>query len=145
MIWLISNLKLNNLSILNLLINFFEPLGKIMHLDGTIITAFLLGMPANEIIFPLIIMGYQKNSILMPIENFCDINQILKSNHWTVTTTICMIIFYINHFPCTTTLLTIKKETGKLKYTLLAFILPTLLGFILCVITNFLSKLIKLA
>lgn len=144
-IWLVSNLKLNNISILNLLINFFDPLGKAMHLDGTIITAFLLGMPANEIVFPLIVMGYEKNLTLTPIENFCNINQLLMSNNWTIATIICAIIFYINHFPCTTTLLTIKKETGKLKWVLLSFILPTLIGFVLCVLMNFLLKLINIS
>lgn len=133
-IWLSANLKLGSLTIMQNLINFLEPLGKIMHLDGTILSAFLLGMPANEIVFPLIIMGYEKNCALTPIENFSNIKEILISNGWQLRTIISTIIFYLSHFPCTTTLLTIKKETGSFKWTAIAFILPVLLGFLLCIL-----------
>ena len=74
---------------------------------------------------------------LIPIENFKNITYILKSNGWTIKTILAMIIFYVNHFPCATTLLTIKKETGNIKYMLLAFIFPTLIGFLLCFLLNF--------
>lgn len=133
-IWLSVNLKLGSLTIMQNLINFLDPLGKIMHLDGTILSAFLLGMPANEIVFPLIIMGYEKNCALTPIENFSNIKEILISNGWQLRTIINTIIFYLSHFPCTTTLLTIKKETGSFKWTAIAFILPVLLGFLLCIL-----------
>lgn len=133
-IWLSANLKLGSLTIMQNLINFLDPLGKIMHLDGTILSAFLLGMPANEIVFPLIIMGYEKNCALTPIENFSNIKEILISNGWQLRTIISTIIFYLSHFPCTTTLLTIKKETGSFKWTAIAFILPVLLGFLLCIL-----------
>lgn len=133
-IWLSANLKLGSLTIMQNLINFLDPLGKIMHLDGTILSAFLLGMPANEIVFPLIIMGYEKNCALTPIENFSNIKEILISNGWQLRTIISTIIFYLSHFPCTTTLLTIKKETGSFKWTAIAFILPMLLGFLLCIL-----------
>ena len=137
LIWLLANLKFNSVYLFSVLTDFLNPFGKLINLDGKILAAFFLGMPANEIIFPLIIMAYKNSSVLMPIENFSNITFILKSNGWTVKTIIAMVIFYINHFPCTTTLLTIKKETGKIKYMLLAFILPTIIGFILCFLLNF--------
>jgi Fe2+ transport system protein B len=139
LIWLFANLNIHQVSIFNIITKFLDPFGKIMGLDGTILAAFLLGMPANEIVFPLIIMSYTNNLSLIPIENFNNINQILKINGWNATTIICTIIFYLYHFPCSTTLLTIKKETGSLKLTLLAFILPTLIGIILCIGFNFLK------
>lgn len=138
-IWLFANLNIHQVSIFNIITKFLDPFGKIMGLDGTILAAFLLGMPANEIVFPLIIMSYTNNLSLIPIENFNNINQILKINGWNATTIICTIIFYLYHFPCSTTLLTIKKETDSLKLTLLAFILPTLIGIILCIGFNFLK------
>ena len=137
LIWLLANLRFNSISFFNLLTNFLDPFGKLINLDGKILTAFFLGMPANEIIFPLIIMAYKNNLTLMPIENFKNITYILKSNGWTIKTILAMIIFYVNHFPCATTLLTIKKETGSIKYMILAFIFPTLLGFLLCYLINF--------
>ena len=137
LIWLLANLKFNSVSFFNFFINLFDPFGKLINLDGKILTAFFLGMPANEIIFPLIIMAYKNNSTLIPIENFKNITYILKSNGWTIKTILAMIIFYVNHFPCATTLLTIKKETGSIKYMLLAFIFPTLIGFLLCFLLNF--------
>lgn len=136
-IWLVANLNIGHVSIIRMLINLFEPVGKIMGLDGTILMAFLLGMPANEIVFPLMIMAYTNSSTLMPIESFNNINSILKCNGWDIATVIGSIIFYLNHFPCTTTLLTIKKETGSFKWTFLAFILPTFVGFLLCVIIKY--------
>lgn len=135
-IWLIANINVGPSSIINLVTNWLDPLGKFIGLDGTILTAFLLGMPANEIVFPLMIMIYTNNLSLMSLDNFFNVNQILQINGWNFTTIICTIIFYLNHFPCATTLLTIKKETGSLKLTFLSFIIPTIVGILLCFLTR---------
>ena len=137
-IWLIANINIGSLSIINLITNFLNPFAKLIGLDGTILTAFLLGLPANEIVFSLMIMSYTNSLSLMPIENLFNIRQILQTNGWTIKTIICTIIFYLNHFPCSTTLLTIKKETGSFKLTFLAFMIPTIVGILLCFLTNFL-------
>ena len=114
----------------------FEPFGKLLGLDGYIITAFLLGLPANEIVLPIILMSYAKTGTLLHLENLENISQILLNNGWTLLTAINIMIMSLMHFPCGTTLMTIKKETGSLKYTILAFLIPTVCGIILCLLTT---------
>ena len=135
-IWLMSNVNIENISLLTHVANFLNPLGKIMGLDGYIITAFILGLPANEIVLPLILMGYLSNSQLIDIENLASISQILKNNGWTILTAINVMIFSLLHFPCSTTLLTIKKETGSIKWAAVGFVLPTVCGVLVCIFTN---------
>ena len=112
-----------------------------MGLDGYILTAFILGIPANEIVLPIILMSYMANGTLVDIEDLTNIGNILKQNGWTIITAINVMIFTLLHFPCGTTLLTIKKETGKWKWTVLSFILPTACGIILCMCTTFIWNL----
>ena len=107
-----------------------------MGLDGYILTAFIFGIPANEIVLPIILMCYLGGNSLVNIEDTYSIGQVLIQNGWTILTAINTMIFTCLHFPCTTTLLTIKKETGKWKWTLLGFILPSLCGIIICMFTT---------
>ena len=113
-----------------------------MGLDGYILTAFILGIPANEIVLPIILMCYLKANVLMNIEDTFAIGEILRQNGWTILTAINVMIFTILHFPCTTTLLTIKKETGSLKWTIVAFVIPTVLGVTICMLTNGIYQLV---
>lgn len=135
-IWLFANIQINDISILTYVANFFDPFGKLLGLDGYIITAFLLGLPANEIVLPIILMSYAKTGTLLHLENLENISQILLNNGWTLLTAINIMIMSLMHFPCGTTLMTIKKETGSLKYTILAFLIPTVCGIILCLLTT---------
>lgn len=135
-IWLFSNIHIQNISILNYVAGFFDPFARLMGLDGYILTAFILGMPANEIVLPIILMSYTRSSTLVDIDNTFSIGQILIQNGWTLLTAINVMIFTLLHFPCSTTILTIKKETKSLKWTILSFALPTICGIILCMITN---------
>ena len=116
--------------------NTLNPFAKIIGLDGYILTGFILGIPANEIVLPIILMGYLKNKELIDIENVAVIGNILTSNGWTLLTAINVMIFTLLHFPCGTTLLTIKKETKSIKWTIVSFLLPTLCGIIICFITT---------
>lgn len=125
-IWLFSNIYIQNISILTYVANFFDPFAKLMGLDGYILTAFILGIPANEIVLPIILMSYTRSSILVNLDDTFSIGQILIQNGWTLITAINVMIFTLLHFPCSTTLLTIKKETKSLKWTILAFVLPTI-------------------
>ena len=118
-IWLFANLGINGQSLLNIIANFLEPFAKLIGLDGYILTAFILGMPANEIVLPIILMCYLSNNSLVNLEDTFSIGQILIQNGWTMLTAINVMIFTCLHFPCTTTLLTIKKETGSLKWTVI--------------------------
>lgn len=135
-IWLFSNIQINEINILTYVANFFDPFGKLLGLDGYIITAFLLGLPANEIVLPIILMSYAKTGTLLHLENLADISQILLNNGWTLLTAVNIMILSLLHFPCGTTLMTIKKETCSLKYTALSFIIPTFCGVILCMVTT---------
>ena len=135
-IWLFANISIGNISLLNYIANFFDPFAKLMGLDGYILTAFILGIPANEIVLPIILMSYMGTGTLVDVENTNIIGQILIQNGWTILTAINVMIFTLLHFPCTTTLLTIKKETGSTKWTIIAFLLPTICGVALCMATN---------
>ena len=135
-IWLFANINIGDISILNYIANFFDPFAKLMGLDGYILTAFILGIPANEIVLPIILMCYMGSGTLVNMENTFAIGQILIQNGWTLLTAINVMIFTLLHFPCTTTLMTIKKETGSWKWSVFAFLLPTVCGVVICLITN---------
>lgn len=135
-IWLFANINIGDISILTYIANFFDPFARLMGLDGYILTAFILGIPANEIVLPIILMCYMGNGTLVDLENTFAIGQILIQNGWTLITAINVMIFTLLHFPCTTTLMTIKKETGSWKWSVLSFLLPTVCGVVICMITN---------
>ena len=139
-IWLMSNITISDINLLTYVANFLNPFAELMGLDGYILTAFILGLPANEIVLPLILMSYLSNGELIDIENISKIGEILKQNGWTILTAINVMIFSLLHFPCSTTLITIKKETGSLKWAVLAFIIPTLCGIAVCMLTNVVYK-----
>ena len=137
-IWIFANVGINGESLLNIIANFLNPFASLMGLDGYILTAFIFGIPANEIVLPIILMCYLGNGSLVNLDDTFAIGNILVQNGWTILTAINVMIFTCLHFPCTTTLLTIKKETGKWKWTILSFIIPTVCGIILCIFTTFL-------
>ena len=131
-IWIMANIMINGESLLFYITNFLDPLANIMGLDGVILMAFILGIPANEIVIPIIIMAYLKGNSLMEINDLNILKELLINNGWTINTAVSTIIFTLFHWPCSTTLLTIKKETGSFKWTALAFLIPTLIGIFLC-------------
>lgn len=135
-IWLFSNINIGNISILDFIANSLNPFAQLIGLDGYILAGFILGIPANEIVLPIILMGYLGNKQLLDIENVSVIGNILVENGWNLLTAINVMIFTLLHFPCGTTLLTIKKETKSLKWTIVSFLLPTLCGIIICFITT---------
>ena len=141
-IWFFANVGINGISILNIIASFLDPFAKLMGLDGYILTAFILGMPANEIVLPIILMCYLNGTALTDFSNYSTIGEILMINHWTLLTAINVMIFTVLHFPCTTTLLSIKKETGSLKWTALSFVLPTVCGIVICICTNFIYNIL---
>ncbi len=142
LIWLFANVKIQGLSLLFHISQFLDPFACLLGLDGVILIAFILGFPANEIVFPIIIMAYTSSATLTELAAPNAVKQLLLSNGWTPVTAVCFMIFLLMHWPCSTTLLTIKKETGSLKWTALSAILPTAISIILCLIINLISKLI---
>lgn len=136
-IWLFANVYIGNVSILTHIALFLEPLAKLMGMDGYILTAFILGIPANEIVLPIILMSYMAKGTLVQLDDTYAIGNILIQNGWTILTAINVMIFTLLHFPCSTTLLTIKKESGSWKWTIISFLLPTVFGIVICMCTTF--------
>ena len=135
-IWILSNVNIEGSSMLSYIAYFFDPLAKLMGLDGYILTAFVLGIPANEIVLPIILMMYLNSGVLIDIDDTNQIGKILIENGWTIITAINVMLFTLLHFPCMTTLMTIFKETQSRKWTVLSFAIPTVLGIVLCIMTN---------
>ncbi len=138
LIWLLSHIVIDGMSITAHIAGFLDPFGALMGLDGVILLAFLLGLPANEIVLPLCVMLYSGNGMLSEIGSLSELSSILTANGWTWQTAICFLLFTVCHFPCATTLATVKKETGTLSYMLLAFLLPTICGVGICMLINLL-------
>ncbi len=133
-IWLFANIGIQGQSLLTIIANFLNPLANLMGLDGYILTAFILGIPANEIVLPIILMCYMQGTSLVNMEDTFAIGEILRQNGWTILTAINVMLFTVFHFPCATSLLTIKKETGSWKWTAVGFLIPTVCGIVLCVL-----------
>ena len=104
-----------------------------------ILLAFLLGFPANEIVLPILMLGYLSLGRMTEINDLNLMKSILVQNGWTVVTAINFILLCLFHFPCSTTILTIKKETNSWKWALLSFVLPTIIGILLCFVVHFIS------
>ena len=132
LIWLAANISINNISILTYISNLLEPLGNLIGLDGKILLAFIFGLPANEIVIPILLMTYTGGTSLQDYSSLIELKNILIQNNWTIITAISFMIFTICHFPCGTTILTIKKETNSIKWTILSILIPTITGIILC-------------
>ena len=137
-IWLFANIGIQGESLLTIIANFLDPLANLMGLDGYILTAFILGIPANEIVLPIMLMCYMQGTSLVNMEDTFVIGEILRQNGWTILTAINVMLFTVFHFPCATTLLTIKKETGSWKWTAISFLIPTVCGIVLCMLTSLL-------
>ena len=135
-IWLFANIQLSGVSVLTHIALFLDPFAKLMGMDGYILTAFILGIPANEIVLPIILMSYMAKGSLVDLDDTYTIGNILVQNGWTLLTAINVMIFTLLHFPCSTTLLTIKKETGSWKWAIISFILPTACGIFICMCTT---------
>lgn len=138
-IWLLANTGSGGISTLSRLSGFLDPVGRIMGLDGVIILAFILGLPANEIVIPIIMMCYVSGGSLVGYASLPELKNLLVSNGWNTVTAINTVIFTVFHWPCSTTLLTVKKETGKARCAIAAALIPTVIGTVLCIAVNLVS------
>lgn len=143
-IWLLTHISAGGQSLVSWCADILDPFARLMGLDGTILTAFLLGFPANEIVLPIALMIYQSGGSFGEIQSLPQLYDILTANGWTITTAVCTIIFTVMHFPCSTTLITIRKETGSAVCTFIAFALPTVCGILCCMAVNLISFLCSL-
>ena len=140
-IWIMANVTVNDMSILNHCADFLDPFAKLLGLDGVILIAFILGMPANEIVFPIIIMAYLAQGSILELGNLSELRTLLITNGWNWITAGSMMPFSLMHWPCSTTLITIKKETGSMKWTVLSFLIPTLIGTVICFLFSNIARL----
>ncbi|MGX9757757.1 ferrous iron transport protein B [Clostridioides difficile] len=134
--WIFANIYIGDLSILSHVANFLDPLAKLIGLDGFILMAFILGFPANEIVIPILLMAYLATGSMIELDSFSALGQVLREHGWTYLTALNVMLFSLLHWPCATTLLTIKRETGSLKWTALGFLMPTVLAFVVCFLTT---------
>ena len=136
-IWCMANLKVSGVSVLHFTAELIDPFATLLGLDGVILLAFILALPANEIVIPIIIMAYLSASTLTDITDVASLKELFVANGWTVKTALCTVLFSLFHWPCATTLLTVKKESGSLKWTVAAALIPTVCGMLLCLAVNF--------
>lgn len=136
LIYIFSNIIIGDMSIIGHIANFLDPIASLIGLDGFILMAFLLGLPANEIVLPILLMGYLANGTMVDYTSLDMLKNILINNGWTYLTLLNTMIFSLLHFPCATTILTIKKETGSRKWALFSLVMPTVVAFIVCFITT---------
>ena len=141
-IWIFANIYIGDMSILSHAANILDPLGKVIGLDGFILLAFILGFPANEIVVPILIMSYMATGKMIEFDELSALGELLRNNGWTYLTALNMMLFSLLHWPCATTLLTIKKETNSTKWTVLGFLIPTAIAFIVCFITATIYRLV---
>ena len=140
-IWLFSNITVGDGTLLSVCANFLDPFANLIGLDGYILMAFILGLPANEIVMPIIIMSYLRATTMLELSNLAELKELLVANGWTILTAINVMTLCLMHFPCGTTLWTIKKETKSIKWTVLAFLIPTIVGISICFVTTQLWRL----
>lgn len=140
-IWIFSNIMIGDSSILTICADYLSPLANAIGVDGYILMAFILGLPANEIVMPIIIMSYLRTTTMLELDNLYELKELLVANGWTILTAINVMILCLMHYPCGTTLWTIKKETKSFKWTALSFLIPTVAGIVICFITTQLWRL----
>ncbi|HHV65879.1 MAG TPA: ferrous iron transporter B [Peptococcaceae bacterium] len=130
--WMLGNIYIGESNLISHAAHFLQPLAKAIGLDGYILMAFILGLPANEIVLPILIMSYMSTGYILEFDSLIDLHNLLINNGWTWLTAINTMLFSLLHWPCGTTLLTVLKETGSKKWAMLAFLIPTLTAFTVC-------------
>lgn len=141
-IWFMANVDINGVSILAHCSQFLDPFGRFLGLDGVILLAFILGLPANEIVVPIIVMCYLAKGSILELDNLSSLKTLLIDNGWTSITAISTMLFSLMHWPCSTTLLTIKKEAGGIKWMVLAFLIPTVMGILVCSVFSNIARIV---
>lgn len=139
--WILANIDIGSISILEHTANFFDPFARALGMDGYILLAFILGLPANEVVLPILLMGYLATGSMIEVEQLTDLKQILVEHGWTWLTALNMMLFSLLHYPCGTTLFTIYKETKSIKWSFLAALIPTVIAI---VVTFTITQIVRL-
>jgi ferrous iron transport protein B len=140
-LWLLANINVGDMTLLAAIASALDPVGRVLGMDGVILLAFILSLPANEIFVPIMMMIYRSGGVLEPLGSMSGVREILISQGWTTTTAVCVMLFLLFHWPCATTLWTIKKESGGWRWASLGALIPTLVGVLLCLIVATVSRL----
>lgn len=145
-IWILANTAVGENNILATVAGWLDPFARCMGLDGFILLAFILGLPANEIVFPILIMSYVSGSALMELDSLVALRHLLVDQHgWTWLTALCTMLFSLCHWPCGTTLFTIQREQCSWRWTVAAALIPTAVGMVVCITVNYLARGLGLA
>lgn len=136
LIWILANVQIGNTAILSHITAFLDPAARVFGIDGVILLAFILGFPANELVMPLIVMGYLSSGTIASGVDFASFRALLLANGWTVQTALCTLVLTVAHAPCSTTCLTILRETRSAKWTLAAVLIPAGIGLVLCILIH---------
>lgn len=134
LIWILANVQIGNTAILSHITAFLDPAARVFGIDGVILLAFILGFPANELVMPLIVMGYLSSGTIVSGVDFASFRALLLANGWTVQTALCTLVLTVAHAPCSTTCLTILRETRSAKWTLAAVLIPAGVGLAFCIL-----------
>lgn len=141
-IWIFANVHIGGQTLLQICADFLNPFAQLLGFDGVVLLAFILGFPANEIVFPIIIMAYMASGSILEFDSLTELHSLLVANGWTAATAVSVMLFSLLHWPCATTLLTIKKETKSIKWTFVSLLLPTIFGIAACMLFNAIVKLV---
>lgn len=134
-IWLMANVTIDGATLLAHCTQFLDPFAQLLGMDGVILMAFILGLPANEIVVPIIIMAYTAGGTITELSPAA-MQALFTQRGWTWVTAACVIVFSLIHWPCSTTILSVKKEAGGIKWAVLSAVLPTIMGMALCFVLN---------
>jgi ferrous iron transport protein B len=142
--WLLANTYIDGVALISKMAGFLEPVAVMLGLDGVILTAFILGFPANEIVLPVALMSYLSQRTMVEVQSLDLMGSILRANGWTWTTALSVLIFSLLHYPCGTTVYTIYKETNSTKWAFLSILVPTVTGVIVLFVLNSVLRLVGL-
>jgi ferrous iron transport protein B len=132
-IWILSAVSVDGQSLAGWLAGFLNPVGWAIGLDGVILMAYVIAIPANEIVIPVILMAYSGAARMVDVTGLSELETLLVGDHgWTLLTAVCLMLFSLLHNPCSTTILTIWKETGSRKWTVVGALMPLAIAFVVC-------------
>jgi ferrous iron transport protein B len=142
-IWLLANIYVSGTNLATHIANFLYPLGWAIGLDGVILLAYIIAIPANEIVVPTMLMVYMSQGMMTELESLDELRALLVDQHgWTMLTAVNLMLFSLLHNPCATTIITIYKETLSAKWAAIGALMPLGIAFVVCFVTATLARLI---
>ncbi len=146
LIWVMANVHVGEDSLATIVARMLDPFGRAMGLDGAVMLAYIIAIPANEIVVPTLMMVYAKSSMMMEAGGYDAIRTILvDENGWTTLTAVSLMLFSLLHNPCGTTILTMWKETGSVRWTLIGALMPLGIAFAVCFLVANLARMLGAA